>query len=168
MTGTLNALGNLGVTGVLTVTGDAVFKTNLLYVDTTNNRVGINNSTPTQALTVTGTSQATRVTTSSVTLTDGASVSLDASLGSVFKLSAVGNRTISAPTNGIEGQRIIIKHYASGADRTLSLATGVNGFYFGTDITGLTATTNGKSDYIGCIYDATAQKWYVVAYVKGY
>lgn len=168
VTGAANALGNLGVTGILSVTANAVFKTNVLYVDTTNNRVGVNNSAPAQALTVNGTTQSTRVTTSVVTLTDGATVALDASAGSVFKLSAGGNRTILAPTNAVDGQKIVIKHFASGSAWTLSLTTGAGGFAFGDDITGLTATTSGKSDYIGCIYDATASRWYVVGCVKGY
>jgi hypothetical protein len=101
-------------------------------------------------------------------LSDGATPALDASLGNVFTLSAAGNRTIAVPTNPTSGQKIIIQHYASGADRTLSLNTGAGGFRYGTDITGLTATTSGKTDYIGAIYNATDSKWDVVAYVKGY
>lgn len=102
------------------------------------------------------------------TLTDGATVALDASLGSVFKLSAGGNRTILAPSNATNGQKIVIRHSASGADRTLTLTTGAAGFRFGAEITALTATTSAKTDYIGCIYDSTDNRWDVVAYVKGY
>jgi hypothetical protein len=104
-----------------------------------------------------------------VTLTDGASVALDAAAGKVFKLTAAGNRTISSPTNATDGRGIIIAHTASGADRTLSLATGSGGaFLFGTDITALTATTSGLTDYIGAIYDSTASRWRVISYVKGF
>lgn len=102
-------------------------------------------------------------------LSDGATVALDASLGNVFRLTAAGNRTILAPTNAVAGQKIIIRHKASGADRTLTLTTGSAGaFRFGTDITALTATTSAKTDYIGCVYDATDERWDVVGYVKGY
>ena len=103
-----------------------------------------------------------------VALTDGATPALDASLGNIFTLSAAGNRTIAVPTNATAGQKIIIRHFASGADRTLALNTGAGGFNFGTDITGLTATTSGTYDYIGCIYNSTLSLWDVVAYAKGY
>jgi hypothetical protein len=107
-----------------------------------------------------------------VTLTDGATVALDASLGNYFKLLAAGNRTISAPTNKPAAgkvQRIIIMHEASGADRTLALTTGSAGaFRFGTDITALTATTSGLVDYIGCIYNVADDRWDVVSISKGY
>ena len=65
-----------------------------------------------------------------VALTDGATPALDASLGDVFTLSAEGNRTIAVPTNAVSGQKIIIRHYANGAARTLALNTGAGGFSF--------------------------------------
>jgi len=101
-------------------------------------------------------------------LTDGATPALDASLGTIFTLSAAGDRTIAVPTNAANGKRITIRHTASGADRTLSLNSGAGGFRFGTDITSLTTTVSGKTDYIGCIYNSTASKWDVVAVIKGF
>jgi len=104
-----------------------------------------------------------------VTLTDGATVALDAAAGKVFTLTAAGNRTILAPTNAVDGRGIIIRHTASGADRTLSLTTGSAGaFAFGSDVTALTTTPSGTTDYIGAIYDATDQRWHVISYVKGF
>ncbi len=103
-----------------------------------------------------------------VDLTDGATPALDASLGGVFRLSAGGNRTIAVPTNPTAGQKIIIRHLASGGARTLALNSGTGGFRFGSDITALSATASGKIDYIGCVYDATDDKWDVVAVTKGY
>lgn len=103
------------------------------------------------------------------TLTDGATVALDASLGNDFKLSAGGNRTILAPTNATAGQVIVIRHSASGADRTLTLTTGSSGaFRFGTDITALTATSSGKTDYISAKYNSTDSRWDVLGVKKGY
>lgn len=101
-------------------------------------------------------------------LTDGSTPALDASKAKVFRLSAGGDRTIGIPTNPLPGQPMIIRHLASGAARTLALNTGTGGFRFGTDITGLTQTASGKVDYIGTVYDATANKHDVVAYAKGY
>ncbi len=103
-----------------------------------------------------------------VALTDGATPALDASLGSEFTLIAAGDRTIAVPTNPTSGKKIIIRQLASGGARTLALNTGTGGFRFGTDVTGLTQTTSGKTDYIGCIYNSADNKWDVVAYSKGY
>ena len=103
-----------------------------------------------------------------VALVDGATPALDASLGNLFTLSAAGDRTIAVPTNPHSGQKIVIRHLASGGARTLSLNTGANGFRFGSDITGLTQTASGKTDYIGCIWNVGATFWDVVAYTKGF
>lgn len=101
-------------------------------------------------------------------LVDGASVPLDASLGDVFTLTALGSRTITAPTNPTSGQTIVIRHLASGGSRTLSLDSGTGGFRFGTTITALSATTSGLTDYIVAIYHLTDNKWDVTVYSKGY
>jgi len=103
-----------------------------------------------------------------VTLTDGPLVSIDAALGSVFALNAAGDRTINPPTNAVDGQKIVIRHFASGGVRTLTLSTASGGFRYGTDIIALTATTANKTDYIGCIYNGSATKWDVVSYSRGY
>lgn len=103
-----------------------------------------------------------------VALTDGATPALDASLGNVFTLLAEGNRTIAIPSNAVSGQRITIRHCAVGADRTLALNTSTGGFRYGSDITGLTATSNGKMDYIDAIYNEADNFWDVILYKKGY
>jgi hypothetical protein len=103
-----------------------------------------------------------------VALSDGATPALDASLGNIFYLDAGGNRTIAVPSNAVNGQKIIIRHFANGAARTLALNTGAGGFRFGTDITALTETGSGLMDYIGCIYNGVDSFWDVVAYTKGF
>ena len=103
-----------------------------------------------------------------VALVDGATPALDASLGNIFTLAATGDQTIAVPTNATNGQKIIIRHLASGGARTLALNTGAGGFRFGTDITALTATSSGKTDYIGCIYSSIDSFWDVVAVTKGF
>ena len=99
------------------------------------------------------------------TLTDGASVSVDARKGCVFDLTMAGNRTLSNPSNAVSGQPFLFRVKASGADRTLSLDTK---YRFGTDITVLTATTSAKTDSIGVVYHAADDKFDVVSYAKGY
>lgn len=104
------------------------------------------------------------------TLTDAATISLDASLGNHFRVTLAGNRTMAAPTNPTDGQRIAIEviQDATGS-RTLTLTTGALGFGFGTDIPSITLTTTANlRDFIECVYNATAQRWYVVRFVKGY
>lgn len=103
-----------------------------------------------------------------VTLTDGATPALNAALGSIFYLAAAGNRTIEVPSNPSVGQKIIIRHYASGGARTLSLNTSSGGFRFGSDIPFLSATASGKTDYIGCVWNEIDSFWDVVAVSKGY
>jgi len=104
-----------------------------------------------------------------VTITDEASAVFDASTGNIFTQTATADRTLGTPTNPTAGQKIIIKFVASGAARTLTLPTAGDGdFRFGTDITALTQTVSGKTDYIGCIYNGTDSRWDVVAYSKGY
>ncbi|MEV8124763.1 hypothetical protein AB0P07_11720 [Streptomyces sp. NPDC085944] len=103
-----------------------------------------------------------------ITLTDGATIATDASRGSHFKVTIAGNRTLSAPTNPVDGQKVMWEVVASGGARTLSLAAGAGGFVFGSDITALSATVSGKTDYIGAIYSAAANVWRVIAYAKGY
>lgn len=103
-----------------------------------------------------------------VTLTDGATPAIDASLGSVFHLAAAGDRTLGVPSNPTPGQKIVIQHLASGGGRTLSLNTGAGGFRFGSDIVSLSQTASGKTDYVGAIYNDTASFWDVVAVIKGF
>lgn len=104
-----------------------------------------------------------------VTLTDEAGSVLDASLGNIFTLTATADRTLGTTTNPTDGQKIIIRFIASSAARTLTLPTATTGdFAFGTDITALSQTASGKTDYIGCVYNSSSGRWHVVAYVKGF
>jgi hypothetical protein len=103
-----------------------------------------------------------------VTLVDGTTPALNASQGSIFYLSAGGNRTIAIPTNPSPCKKIIIRHYANGGARTLSLNTGAGGFRFGSDVVSLTATSSGRTDYIGCIWNEIDSFWDVVAVSKNY
>mgnify|MGYP001568740191 CR=1 FL=1 len=104
------------------------------------------------------------------TLTEGASPALDSSFGNTFLLTVTNAtaNTIAVPTNPKSGQKIAIAFKASGAARTLALNTGAGGFRFGTDITALTETASGKTDYIGAIYNLADTFWDLVSYVKGF
>jgi hypothetical protein len=104
----------------------------------------------------------------SVALTDGATIATDASLGNYFRVTLGGNRTLSNPTNMVDGQKCIweIIQPASGGPWTITLGSA---FALGTDISSTTLTTTAsKRDFLGAIYNSTATKWYVIAFVKGY
>lgn len=134
---------------------------NVALFRSANNTVGSNKSL----------SAAQRITSGVVTLTDAATIALDASLGNHFKVTLGGNRTLGIPTNAVDGQKIMIEVIQDGTgSRTLTLTTGSSGaFAFGTDITGITlSTTANATDFIGCVYSSSAQRWRVIAFVKGY
>jgi hypothetical protein len=102
-----------------------------------------------------------------VTLTDAATIATDASFGDYFRVTLGGNRTLGNPTNMIDGQRVIweLIQDATGS-RTLTLGSA---FALGTDIAAVTLTTTvSKRDFLGAVYNSTATKWYVIAFVKGY
>ncbi len=101
-------------------------------------------------------------------LVDGATVATDASLSNRFRVTVGANRTLGAPTSPTDGQVATWEVTASGADRTLTLVSGAGGFKFGSDITALTPIISGTTDMIGCVYNAPAARWYVLAYLKGF
>lgn len=102
-----------------------------------------------------------------VALTDAATIAIDASLGNHFRVTLAGNRTLGAPTNPTDGQKILVevKQDATGS-RTLAY----NAVYrFGTDVTSPTLTTTAaKTDFLGFVYNSTAAKWDLLAVAKGY
>jgi len=102
-----------------------------------------------------------------VALTDGANIATNASLSSHFRVTLGGNRTLDNPTGGTDGQRVLWEITQDGTGgRTLALG---NKFRFGTDILNATlSTTPNAKDFLGAIYNSTADLWYVVSFVKGY
>jgi len=103
-----------------------------------------------------------------VVITYAATISPDARAGRDFECTATGALTINGPANPTHGQKVFFYITASGANRTVTLATGAGNFKFGSDITALTATVSGTTDMIGAVYNSTANRWYVNAYVKGF
>lgn len=109
-----------------------------------------------------------------VTLTDGTTVALDASLSKIYKLTvasgaASSTHTILTPSNPTDGGAIVIAFRNESANnQTLALTTGTTGsFRFSATVTGLSVTTAGKTDYVGAIYNAAASRFDVISYVKG-
>ena len=103
-------------------------------------------------------------------LTDAATIATDASLGNYFRVTlnvAGATRLLGNPTNLTDGQKIIWELIQDGVgNRALTLDTK---FALGTDITAVTlSTAAGKRDFLGAIYNSTADKLYIIAFVKGY
>jgi hypothetical protein len=102
-------------------------------------------------------------------LADAASISTNAALGDYFRVTVAGNRTLDAPSNPTDGQRALWEVTASGADRTLTLATGAAGaFKFGTDITVVPTIVAGTTTFLGAVYRASSQRWHVLAVGSGH
>lgn len=102
-----------------------------------------------------------------IALTDGANIATDASLGSVFKVTLGGNRTIDNPTNPTAGQKLIyrLKQDATGS-RTITWGSA---FRWGADVPVPTLTTTAaKTDYIGFVYNSDDTKWDGLAVARGY
>lgn len=111
--------------------------------------------------------QSGRYLTTPVVLTSGTTVSVDASLGNDFTLTAAHNFTLANPTNAVNGQKIMfaIRQDATGS-RVMTLGSN---FRLGTDIASVVlSTAAGKTDYLGVRYNSTDTKWDVIAFVKGY
>lgn len=99
-------------------------------------------------------------------LIDAATIATDASLGNHFRVTLGGNRTLGAPTNPTDGQRVIWEIIQDGAGgHTL----GYNAvFVFGpitptTIASGVNAVT-----FLGAVYSAARAVWDVLAFGAGY
>lgn len=100
-----------------------------------------------------------------VGLADGATITIDASKGSVFDVTLGGNRTIAAPTNGIDGERITlrIRQDATGSRTVTWNAV----FHFGAAGSPTLSTAAGKTDILDFIYNAQNAAWECVTIGKG-
>lgn len=103
----------------------------------------------------------------SVTLTDAATVAIDASLSADFYLETANSRTLGVPSGTIrDGQfmSILIKN-TSGGNITPVLSTGSSGaFVFTTDIASVSAIPAGHYGLFGFKWNVTTSRWMFVAY----
>jgi hypothetical protein len=160
-------------TGVETIAGVKTFSSSpVMPTPTTanqaSNKTYVDNALTAKADTTTTDSLNTRVTvlesTGVVALTDAATIATDASAGKHFRVTVAGDRTLGAPTNATDGTRRIWEITASAADRSLTLATGTSGsFELTTGITSPITITNGKTLFLGAIYNASRSRWTVIA-----
>lgn len=118
--------------------------------------------------TFTGTVTMAKSVNTPVVLSDAGTVAVDASLGNYFRLTLTATgHTLGNPTNATDGQMLLFELIqAAGGGDTLALDTK---FTFGLGITSFTMTaTASKRDFLGVVYNSTADKFFVIALAQGY
>ena len=106
------------------------------------------------------------VTPAPVTLTDAATITLNAALGNLFRVTLGGNRTLASPTGGTDGQLIRVEVTQDGTGgRTLAYGAAYD---LGAAGAPVLSTAGGARDTLGFAYDATAAKWDLLAFASGY
>jgi hypothetical protein len=89
--------------------------------------------------------------TTPVIVTYAASIALNAALGSLFRVTATGNLTVTDITGGTNGQQIVLEVLASGGARTLTVA-------------GSPVTVQGGEKWAGTLrFDAGRDEWLLSA-----
>lgn len=97
-----------------------------------------------------------RLATKVVTLSDGANVALDASLGNVFDWSlGASGHTLAAPTNAVNGDVFTVRIIYGGAYAPLFDGT----YDFGADGQPAWTATSSKADEVAFRYNSAISKW---------
>ena len=98
------------------------------------------------------------------TLTDAATIAVNAALGSTFRVTLGGNRTLGTPSNPTDGQKITFEIIQDGTgSRTLAYAAG---YSFPSSIgTPVLSSSPGFHDFLAFRYDAGTTTWYCVGFV---
>ena len=102
-----------------------------------------------------------------VALTDAATISVDASLGNVFRVTLGASRTMGNPANPTDGQQIIFQiTQGSGGSAAITWGTA---YEFSTGLPQPTlSTTAGQADLLGFIYNSAKRAWLLAAFVNGF
>lgn len=90
--------------------------------------------------------------------------------GNHFDVAATTDLVVGVPTNVSSrlSDKMIIRVRATTGIVSVSLTGVSGGFRFGQDITALSSVADGKTDYIGLVYNSGSSYWDVVGYVRGY
>lgn len=102
-----------------------------------------------------------------VALTDGPTISVDASAGNDFRVTLGGNRTIGTPSNPVDGQQIIFQiTQGPGGSATVTWDTG---YAFPSGLPQpILSTSAGQTDVLGFIYSSAKEEWLHAAFVNGF
>ena len=103
-----------------------------------------------------------------VTLDSGATLDLDVNLAFHFRFTLNQDITVSNPTNGRDGQHMILELIQDSTGNREVTSWGSQ-FGFGSDLPEPTLSTSGGArDFIGFIFNSVTGKWYMVSCVRGY
>jgi hypothetical protein len=104
-----------------------------------------------------------------VDLTDQATIATNCALGQHFRVILEGNRTLGAPTNPLDGQRIVHEFIQDATGGRTLVVNNANKWHFGVEITSVTlSTTPSKRDFMTSIYHQNTDRYNIVGFVKGY
>lgn len=96
----------------------------------------------------------------------GTNCHINAATGTVFRVTATANIGFTI-AGGNEGQTITVAITQDGTGNRTAVWT--NRFWFGSDITGVSLSTNaGRTDYLRAQYWAASNRWDVLGFVRGY
>ena len=95
---------------------------------------------------------------STQTLTDGATITPDCDLGTVWEVTLGGDRTMAAPTNPQDGMTFVLTIKQDGTGTRLITWNAVFDWSSGTAPTLTTTLTTGR-DVISGVYNLTDDKW---------
>lgn len=96
-----------------------------------------------------------------VILADTATVTVDASKGNDFRLTLGGSRTIAAPSNPRDGQKITFEiiQPSSGGPCTVTWASGAGAYSFGSGSAPVLSPTAGAADQASFRYSSAKGAW---------
>lgn len=104
-----------------------------------------------------------------VALTDAATIAVNAALGNEMDVTLGGNRTMGAPSNPANGQRLTfrIRQDATGS-RTLTWTGGAGGYAFGAGSAPTLSTAASACDLIAFDYDQVKNQWMSLGSALGF
>jgi hypothetical protein len=127
----------------------------------------VESASPAAAAPLATTTESGAVAPAVVNLTDGATVSVDASLGNDFRLTINGNRTMGTPANPTDGEQITFQ-VTQGASAPFTLAWG-SGYQFSSTVPQPTLSAKaGQTDLIAFVYNASRAEWLCFAFSGGF
>lgn len=95
-----------------------------------------------------------------VSLTDAATIAVDASAGNHFTVTLAGNRTLGVPTNPTDGQRVTFEVKQDGTgSHTLAYSSSAGGYGFGAGSAPTVTATALATSLVEFTYSARVGKW---------
>lgn len=102
-----------------------------------------------------------------VSLVDGPTISVDASLGNDFRVTLAASRTFEGPTNPTDGQKVIFQ-VTQGTTGSAAITWGSSYAFSAALPLPTLSTAPGATDLLAFVYNAAKGKWLLVAFVKGF